>query len=47
MTTVSHSKFFPKSTMKISRDTLDKLAKFGSFGDTYEDIVIKLMRKAK
>ena len=32
-------------TMKIHITTFDKLAKFGEFGDTWEDIILRLMEK--
>ena len=43
-----HSPFdYPAdTTLKFHRETLDRLAKFGEFGDTWETIIIKLMRKS-
>ena len=34
------------STMKCSKDTLERLAKRGKKGDTYEDIVKELLDNA-
>ena len=35
------------TTMRISTATLERLRKFGDFGDTYEKIVNKLMDLAE
>jgi len=32
-----------QTTMKISRDTLKRLKEFGKMGDTFEDVVNRLL----
>ena len=32
-------------TMKLHLTTFDKLSEFGEFGDTWEDIILRLMEK--
>jgi len=34
-----------QTTMKISKETLSKLREHGRMGDTYEDVVTRLLEK--
>lgn len=33
------------TTMKISRETLDRIAKHGKFGESYENVINRLIDK--
>ena len=37
----------PKEHIVISKETKDKLDKLGNKGDTYEDIILRLIKNAK
>ena len=35
------------TTIQLSRETRDQLKQFGKMGETYDDVIRKLIRKAK
>lgn len=35
-----------KSTIALHKETIERLAQFGQFNDSYEDVVIRLMDRA-
>jgi len=37
----------PKTTMKMSRDTLNRLKERGQMGDSFEDVVNRLLDESK